>query len=99
MEYVYSILTDKIIAKINNFRESGNGTAGTKKAVDDLLLEEFGNSHEKGGLVDELVTVCKGLMEKADDGSASFDDPEPDSIYLRATKALAKANNRGLIQS
>ncbi len=39
----------------------------------------------------ELLTACKGLMEKADNGSADFDDPEPGSIYLKAIAAIAKA--------
>ena len=40
---------------------------------------------------DDLLGICKELMEKADDGSAAFDDPVPGSIYLRAEAAIAKA--------
>lgn len=39
---------------------------------------------------DALLDACKGLMEKADNGSADFDDPEPGSIYLKAKAAIAK---------
>lgn len=39
----------------------------------------------------DLLEVCKGLMEKADNGSADFDDPEPGSIYLKAKAVIAKA--------
>ncbi len=39
---------------------------------------------------DDLLALCKEFMEKADDGSADFDDPEPGSIYLRAEAAIAK---------
>ena len=38
-----------------------------------------------------LLKVCEGLMEKADNGSADFDDPVPGSIYLKAKAAIAKA--------
>jgi len=39
---------------------------------------------------DDLLGICKEFMEKADNGSADFDDPEPGSIYLRAEAAIAK---------
>lgn len=39
----------------------------------------------------DLLKACEGLMEKADNGSADFDDPMPGSIYLKAKAALAKA--------
>lgn len=39
----------------------------------------------------DLLEVCKGLMEKADNGSADFDDPAPGSIYLKAIAVIAKA--------
>lgn len=39
----------------------------------------------------DLLEACEGLMEKADNGSADFDDPEPGSIYLKAIVAIAKA--------
>ncbi len=39
----------------------------------------------------KLLDMCKEFMEKADNGSADFDDPEPGSIYLRAEAAIAKA--------
>ncbi len=39
----------------------------------------------------DLLDVCKGLMEVCDDGSARFDDPEPDSIFVKAAEAIAKA--------
>ncbi len=38
-----------------------------------------------------LLEACEGLMEKADNGSADFDDPEPGGIYLRALAAIAAA--------
>ncbi len=43
----------------------------------------------------ELLNLCKEFMEKADNGSADFDDPEPGSIYLRAEAAIAKAEKEG----
>lgn len=42
--YRYSSTVDKIISRIAQFRESGKGTAGTKKAVDDILVAEFGRN-------------------------------------------------------
>ncbi len=39
----------------------------------------------------DLLEACEGLMEKADNGSANFDDPEPGSIYLIAKAAISKA--------
>ena len=38
-----------------------------------------------------LVAACEALMELADDGSASFDDPEPGGTYDLARAALALA--------
>ncbi len=40
---------------------------------------------------DELLEACEELMELADDGSASFDDPEPGGTYDKAQAAIAKA--------
>ena len=39
----------------------------------------------------DLLTACEALYNLADNGSASFDDPEPDSPYLKAKAAIAKA--------
>lgn len=39
----------------------------------------------------DLLAACKGLMAEADNGSARFDDPEPDSIFIKARDAIAKA--------
>ncbi len=47
----------------------------------------------KADCSDELVAVVKGLMKEAEDGSARFDDPEPDSIYMRANQVLAEVKN------
>ena len=38
----------------------------------------------------EVVELLRGMYELADDGSASFDDPHDDSIYLKVKAALAK---------
>ena len=43
----------------------------------------------------DLLKLCEEFMEKADDGSADFDDPEPGSIYLRAKAVITKANKQG----
>ncbi len=52
------------------------------------------NEHDrlqaKADLFDELVDVVKGLVKEADDGSALFDDPAPDSIFIKAEKILDK---------
>ena len=42
------------------------------------------NSH------DALLAACKGLMEEADNGSARFDDPEPDSIFIKANAIITE---------
>ena len=39
----------------------------------------------------DLLKLCEEFMEKADNGAADFDDPEPGSIYLRAEATIAKA--------
>ena len=49
------------------------------------------NAFEKGGLVEELVKVVEGLVEEANDGSARFDDPAPDSVFIEAKAVLKKA--------
>ncbi len=38
-----------------------------------------------------LLEACKELLELADDGSAAFDDPEPDSPYVKAKAAIQAA--------
>ncbi len=43
------------------------------------------NSH------DDLLEALIVMLYLADDGSASFDDPEPDSPYLVAKAAIKKA--------
>ena len=43
----------------------------------------------------DLLGLCEEFMEKADNGSADFDDPEPGSIYLRAEAIIAKAKKEG----
>lgn len=43
------------------------------------------NSHDK------LLAACEGLMKEADNGSARFDDPPPDSIFIMAEQAIAEA--------
>lgn len=40
----------------------------------------------------DLYDACKELLELADNGSAAFDDPLPDSPYLKAKAALKKAD-------
>ena len=40
---------------------------------------------------DALLDACIGLMKEADDGSARFDDPAPDSIFIKAKQAIAEA--------
>lgn len=42
---------------------------------------------------DDLLELCKEFMEKADNGSADFDDPAPGSIYLRADAIIKKAQS------
>ena len=42
----------------------------------------------------DLLEACEGLMKKADNGSADFDDPHPGSIYLKAKDAIAKAKEK-----
>jgi len=36
----------------------------------------------------KLLGLCEEFMERADDGSAEFDDPVPGSIFLRAKAAI-----------
>lgn len=80
------------------------GWTGVKTLDDELLfklhlnnennaehLVNCWNAFEKGGLVGELVKVVEGLMKEADDGSARFDDPAPDSIFVKAKAVLKKA--------
>lgn len=43
----------------------------------------------------DLLELCEEFMERADDGSADFDDPVPGSIFLRAKAAIAKATKEG----
>lgn len=38
----------------------------------------------------ELLDLCEEFMERADDGSADFDDPAPGSIFIRAEAVIAK---------
>ena len=40
---------------------------------------------------DDLLAVCEELMKEADDGSARFDDPEPDSVFIKAKQVIANA--------
>lgn len=40
---------------------------------------------------DELLAACKGLMKECDNGSARFDDPAPDSIFIKANQAIERA--------
>lgn len=42
---------------------------------------------------DDLLALCKEFMEKADNGAADFDDPEPGSIFLRAKAAIASVRS------
>ena len=39
----------------------------------------------------DLLAACEELYALADNGSASFDDPEPGSPYLKAKAAIEKA--------
>ena len=76
MEYVYSSTTDKIIATINTFRESGKGTAGTKKAVDNILVAKFKNNDEANKEVERLTEENRKLKKQL-------------QVELRASNVLA----------
>ena len=64
---------------------------------DASLIAEAGTVHNETGLSprqlleqrDALLVSCKALMEYCDDGSASFDDPEPDGVFMKAIDAIA----------
>ena len=59
--YIYGQLADRIIGKISNFRERGKGTAGTKKAVDDILVEAFGK-HQANPSFDASIEALKAAQ-------------------------------------
>lgn len=65
------------------------------KAADKTHLSAFNGLQERYLQLEarnkDLLAACEGLMEKADNGSADFDDPVPGSIYLKAKVAIAKA--------
>ena len=42
----------------------------------------------------ELLKSCKELLVLADNGSAEFDDPEPDSPYLTAIQLIAEVEGK-----
>lgn len=63
---------------------------------EEILIEEIEQSYgeeiaRRWNSQPDLLEACEGLMEKADDGSADFDDPVPGSIYLKASAAIVKA--------
>jgi len=59
------------------------------------LKEALANLDRAEAINKDLLEACEGLMEKADNGSADFDDPVPGSIYLKAIAAIAKAKKEG----
>ena len=63
-------------------------TKTTRGLLDAQLLLLAMNSHE------DLLAACEELYALADDGSASFDDPEPDSLFLRAKAAIENAKSK-----
>lgn len=66
----------------------GNNPAGFDWAV----LEKI---ETQESINKDLLGLCEEFMKKADNGAADFDDPEPGSIYLRASAAIAKAKKEG----
>ncbi len=56
------------------------------------FIAEAGNVADETGLMPrELLELYIDLLDYCDDGSASFDDPEPGSVIDRAKQALTKA--------
>ena len=71
------VIDHSCIATVNTHRPKWQETA-------ELIVRAV-NSHE------ELLKACEELYALADNGSASFDDPEPGSPYLKAKAAIDKA--------
>lgn len=55
------------------------------------LCDRLDTAEARLKVLPDLLEACEGLMEKADNGSADFDDPVPGSIYLKAIAAISKA--------
>ena len=68
-----------------HLHSAAKGISAKQMVANAELIVLAVNSH------DALVAACEGLVELADDGSASFDDPEPGGVYDRARAALALA--------
>ncbi len=72
-----------------NFKVDGMLAVGNELIKKDLKIKNLESINK------ELLGVCEEFMERADDGSADFDDPAPGSIFIRASAIITKAKKEG----
>jgi len=66
-----------------------------RRAEITFLIEACDRLDRAESIKADLLAACKEFMLIADNGSAAFDDPLPDSPYLKAKAAIAKAEQVG----